>query len=224
MHEEAKPHAIEFMDQAYIGFVNKAKNAKLPEKPTLLIELKGEKEIIFQQEKLVKKICKKNHAISYRVFQSEKELTLLWQYRRAVRPALKRILSDMGVLSAEVGIPVSKVRSFLEKAEVLSKKFRLQTVMFGHMGDGNFHGWALYELDNKKSWENVQKLNEELILFAIKIGGTTTGEHGLGIGKRKFLGVEHPTSMRLMKQIKKLLDPKGILNPGKIFVETTEDW
>ena len=91
--------------------------------------------------------------------------------------------------------------------------------MFGHMGDGNFHGWALYELNNEESWEKVTKLNEELVKYAISVDGTTTGEHGLGIGKSKFLPIEHPTGMPIMKQIKQLLDPNNILNPGKMFPE-----
>ena len=91
--------------------------------------------------------------------------------------------------------------------------------MFGHIGDGNFHGWALYDLNDPQSLKKVTKLNEELIKYAISIEGTVTGEHGLGIGKSKYLPVEHPTSLPLMKSIKKLLDPNGILNPGKIFPE-----
>jgi D-lactate dehydrogenase (cytochrome) len=91
--------------------------------------------------------------------------------------------------------------------------------MFGHIGDGNFHGWAIYDLNNKKSWRKVTRFNEELIKFAIKVDGTATGEHGIGIGKRKFMKIEHPTSLQIMKDIKNYFDLKGILNPGKIFYD-----
>jgi D-lactate dehydrogenase (cytochrome) len=87
------------------------------------------------------------------------------------------------------------------------------------MGDGNFHGWALYTLGDLNSWERAVRLNKELIRFAIKVGGTTSGEHGIGMGKREFLAIEHASSLSYMKAIKQHFDPKGILNPGKIFLD-----
>jgi len=212
-----KPASLEFMDKTYTKFVNKATNAKLTEKPTLLIELHGNKQIILKQLEEAKEICKKMKATSCKKFTTPEQLKKLWEYRRAVRPVLATLLPNTGVLSAEVGVPVSQITKLLKKADEVSKKYKLQTVFFGHMGDGNFHGWALYELNNADSWAKVTKLNEELIKFAVSVDGTITGEHGLGIGKSKFLPLEHPTSLPLMKSIKQLLDPKGILNPGKMF-------
>lgn len=214
---DIKPASIEFMDAAYISLVNKAKNVTLAEQPTLLIELHGDRDILAMQLKAIERLCKNNRALTTHLFTGVEELRLLWDYRRAVRPVISTLLPGTGVLSAEIGVPVSQIPAFLEKAGEVSKKYGLQTVMFGHMGDGNFHGWALYELGNKNSYKKVAKLNEDLILYALKLGGTTTGEHGLGIGKRKFLPIEHPTSLSLMRQIKKLFDPKGILNPGKML-------
>jgi len=214
-----KPASIEFFSKSYTTLVNKASDAQLIENPTLLIELHERNEIILKQLEEVKTICKKAKATSFKEFTTKKQLTKLWEYRRAVRPILATLLPNTGVLSAEVGVPVSQISQLLQKAEEVAKKYGLQTVFFGHMGDGNFHGWALYELNNQKSWEKVTKLNEELVKYAISVGGTITGEHGLGIGKSKFLPIEHPTSLPIMKSIKQLLDPKEILNPGKMFPE-----
>ncbi|HEX8965019.1 MAG TPA: FAD-binding oxidoreductase [Patescibacteria group bacterium] len=213
-----KPASIEFMDREYITLVNKATNAKLPENPTLLLEFHGDKKIMQQQLKQILILCKNKNSIKISTFTTKKQLTLLWKYRRAVRPIVSTLLPNTGILSAEVGLPISQIGTFLEKTKQLSKKYDIKTVMFGHMGDGNFHGWALYTLGDKKSWEKVSKLNNELIVLAIKLGGTTTGEHGIGIGKRKFLELEHASSLRYMKQIKKMFDPNNILNPGKIFL------
>ncbi len=212
-----KPASIEFMDKTYVGLVNKAKQTSLREEPTLLIELHGDRDVLAIQIQYIERLCKNNQAITCETYTTEADLKRLWEYRRAVRPVISTLLPGIGVLSAEIGVPISQIPNFLEKAEQVSQKYGLQTVMFGHMGDGNFHGWALYTLGNKKSIEKVTKLNEDLILFALKLGGTITGEHGLGIGKRKFLHKEHPTSLPLMKQLKELFDPKGILNPGKMF-------
>jgi FAD/FMN-containing dehydrogenase len=181
--------------------------------------LHGNKKILQLQIEQIKKICEVNQALSYKAFKKENDLDLLWEYRRAVRPVVSALLPDTGILSAEVGVPLSCINPLLQQAKIVSKKYGLKTVMFGHMGDGNFHGWALYKLHDKDSWKKVVQLNEELITFAIGVHGTTTGEHGIGIGKRKFLPKEHPTNVHLMKDLKRLLDPKGILNPGKVFLD-----
>jgi D-lactate dehydrogenase (cytochrome) len=212
-----KPAAIEFMDAKFIALANKGTGEKYNLQPTLLIELHGEKDSLMRELTQIKKLCLQNKATAYHEYTSKTKLDSLWQFRRAGRPTMAKLFPNTGVLSAEVGVPLSKIPDLLQKAEELGKKYHLETISFGHMGDGNFHGWALYELGNKASWEKVVKLNEALIRFALSLGGTTTGEHGLGIGKRKYLSIEHPTGMPLMKSIKKLLDPKGILNPGKIF-------
>lgn len=214
---DIKPASIEFMDAAFIKLANTGAGERFAELPTLLIELHGDKKALLPHLATIKKLLQKNHATAYHEYTSSKELTFLWQYRRIGRPTMATVFPTKGVLSAEVGVPLSHIPALLKKAAALGKKYHLETIFFGHMGDGNFHGWALYERGNKKEWEKVTKLNEELILFALKNGGTTSGEHGLGIGKRKFLPIEHPTSMSLMQEIKKLFDPQGILNPGKIF-------
>ncbi len=216
---DMKPAAVEFMDASYMVLVNQAKHTDLPEKPTLIIELGGDKEVIAYQIKMIKSLCKKNRAVFYQEYKTAKQQKTLWENRWAVRPMIRKLLPGSGVLSAEVGLPLSKVQAFLKKTDELSQKNGIQTIMFGHIGDGNFHGWAIYELDNKKSWGEVSRLNSALITYAVKAGGTVTGEHGIGIGKRKFLPLEHPTGYPLMKSIKKLFDPAGILNPGKIFLD-----
>ncbi len=219
LKSDINPASIEFMDGNYIHLVNKAKGANLLDKPTLLIELHGSKEVVSINLTQIKSICEMNNAVSYHEFTTLDEIRKLWEYRRALRPILPSIFPNMGILSAEVGVPVSQIPKFLDKAKKLSVKFNLQTIMFGHIGDGNFHAWAVYELNNKKSYAKAVRLNEELIRFAIDVEGTITGEHGIGIGKRKFLPIEHASSLSLMKDVKKLLDPIGILNPGKIFLD-----
>ncbi len=213
------PAAIEFMDDAFIELVNKSKGLHLKEKPTMLIELQGDREIILLRLKKVNEICKRNSTIEYKEFTSKKELNSVWDYRRAARDVLRSVLPNMAVLSAEVGVPLSQIKNFLDQVNLLAHKHQVKTIMFGHMGDGNFHGWALYEYGNNQSRNNAIELNEELTKYALMLHGTSTGEHGLGIEKSKFLPLEHPTSMKVMESIKNLLDPRWILNPGKIFPE-----
>lgn len=217
LQTDIKPASIEFMDRTYITLVNKATKATLREEPTLLIELHGNRKTILQQLFEIQKICLEHTVTTVSKFTTEKKLKELWGYRRAVRPIVATLFPQTGILSAEIGVPISYVSSLLSKATDLAKMYEVKTIMFGHMGDGNFHGWALYTLGNVASWKKVSKFNNALIRYAISIGGTTTGEHGIGIGKRKFLKIEHKSSIHLMKHIKLIFDPNNILNPGKIF-------
>ena len=90
--------------------------------------------------------------------------------------------------------------------------------VFGHAGDGNLHVVMAGDPDDKKEWSTLEKINQSIVEKAVELGGTCTGEHGVGIGKRKFMQLEHGESYQLMRQIKELIDPKGLLNPGKIFL------
>lgn len=100
--------------------------------------------------------------------------------------------------------------------KVVAKK-GLKGYAFGHAGSGNLHMEILGILEEEGQWQKVLKAGEEIVNFALECGGTATGEHGVGIGKKKFMKKEHGESLKLMKQIKQLLDPNGIMNPGKIF-------
>jgi FAD/FMN-containing dehydrogenase len=90
--------------------------------------------------------------------------------------------------------------------------------VFGHAGDGNLHVVLVGDPDDEKAWSMLKNINDRIVSRAVELGGTCTGEHGIGIGKRKFMELEHGQSYHLMRQIKELIDPKGLLNPGKIFL------
>jgi D-lactate dehydrogenase (cytochrome) len=90
--------------------------------------------------------------------------------------------------------------------------------VFGHAGDGNLHVVLAGDPDNETEWSLLEEINNKIVARAVEVGGTCTGEHGIGIGKRKFMELEHGESYHLMRQIKELIDPKGLLNPDKIFL------
>jgi D-lactate dehydrogenase (cytochrome) len=89
--------------------------------------------------------------------------------------------------------------------------------VFGHAGDGNIHVVMMGDPNDENEWSVLDDINERIVSRAVEVGGTCTGEHGVGIGKRKFMGLEHGESYELMKAIKNLVDPKGLMNPDKIF-------
>ena len=93
----------------------------------------------------------------------------------------------------------------------------LKAPIVGHVGDGNFHVTVLYDPNNKEDFKNIRNFSDKLVKKTLELGGTATGEHGIGLNKKEYLLAEHPTSLNLMKSIKNTLDPNNIMNPGKIF-------
>jgi D-lactate dehydrogenase (cytochrome) len=120
-------------------------------------------------------------------------------------------------LVIDTAVPISKYPDMVEWGQKVLEKRGLNGYVFGHAGSGNLHMEMMGIPEEEARWQKVQEAGEEIIGFALECGGTATGEHGIGIGKRKFMKREHGDSLRLMKQIKELLDPNGIMNPGKIF-------
>ncbi len=213
-----KPAALELMDMSYVKLANLAQTKiQLAEMETLLIELHGPKVELQRQLLQLESICRQYHAITYDTYTTPAEVDGLWGCRKGVRLAFQKLSPEKAILSAEVGVPLQYVPHFIKNARDLQMKYDTQMLNHGHVGDGNFHTWVVYDMDDTVSYKKAHKIHEELIRFAIGVGGTATGEHGLGIGKKDYLPLEHPTSFMLMEQVKQLFDPKGILNPGKIF-------
>ena len=116
------------------------------------------------------------------------------------------------------GVPIFRYPEMIVFSQKLVDDYRAAGYVFGHAGDGNLHVVLVGDPDNKKEWSTLEKINDQIVTRAVELGGTCTGEHGIGIGKRKFMELEHGQSYHLMRRIKDLIDPKGLLNPGKIFI------
>jgi len=119
----------------------------------------------------------------------------------------------------DTAVPLSHYSQMIQFARETIKKHGIKGYILGHAGDGNLHLVVAGRFEDPDFMKRLDQTNEEMVLFALSVGGTATGEHGVGMGKRKFMMKEHGESLRLMRQIKQLLDPNGILNPGKIFPE-----
>ena len=114
-------------------------------------------------------------------------------------------------------VPISKLAEMVVFGRELLEESGLIGGVFGHVGDGNFHTLVMYDPNDPVEVEKAEYTNEQIALKAIKLGGTCTGEHGVGLGKMKYQVAEHGEAVELMKSVKLLFDPKGILNPGKMF-------
>jgi D-lactate dehydrogenase (cytochrome) len=198
--------------------VNRHKNLFLEEKPTLFIEFHGMSTAGLKEElEVVKEICADHQSIHFHSGIGREERNRLWEARYDVHDAIKVNHPGLSPLVIDTAVPISKYPDMVEwSQEVLAKK-GVKGFIFGHAGSGNLHLEILGVPEKEEEWRQVQEAGEEIVGYALKCKGTSTGEHGVGIGKKKFMAEEHGASIKVMKQIKDLLDPNGIMNPGKIF-------
>lgn len=225
-------NAIELLDSTMVSFVNQHTTSDDPdeptkqfiESPTLLMKIGGPtKQSINQDTAIIKLIAQHNHLIKFETSQNEEENVLLWGARRnglwSTIDHGSKVLDDpddVQVWTTDIAVPLSCLPLVIsETNEDLNELgFRNKFATMGHIGDGNCHFLLLY---NKKDYRKAQILVDRMVKRALKYEGTCTGEHGVGVGKRKFLPLElGQNSVDLMRRLKLLLDPKGILNPDKI--------
>lgn len=212
------PAALEFLDGNVIEAINAFKNTQLEANPTLFMELHGSNEAGLKEElSLIEEICVSNNCCLYEAGIGREERDRLWEARYATFEAMKHANRGMEIVIIDTAAPISKYPQLVEFAreETISKG--LKGYIFGHAGSGNLHMGLIKDKSNLKQAETAMEVGDAIVRRAIDLGGTATGEHGVGIGKRKFMFHEHGLSLEIMKRIKFLLDPSGIMNPGKIF-------
>lgn len=210
---DLQPAALELMDARFVALANEAYGTAYHASPTLLIELHGAQDRLALDAAQVAELIAGYGALA--VYTGDEH----WHLRRKLREAIPRIRPGTGILSGDIGVPLSQIKALLSKTTELGQAHGIETVAFGHAGDGNFHLWCLYALDDDEARSRAVAVNEQIVRYALAIGGTITSEHGIGLGKRRFLPLEHATGLPYMQQIKRLFDPAGILNPGKIFLD-----
>jgi D-lactate dehydrogenase (cytochrome) len=212
------PAALEFLDAPTVHVVNQFKKLTLEERPTLFIEFHGSSAAGLKEElEMVKEICGESQPLRFDSGIGREERNRLWEARYGVRESIKANNPAFHSLVIDTAVPISKYSDMVEWGQKIVEKKGLKGYAFGHAGSGNLHMEILGIPEDEVQWQKVQEVGEEIVGFALECGGTATGEHGIGIGKRKFMKKEHGESLLLMRQIKKLLDPNGIMNPGKMF-------
>jgi D-lactate dehydrogenase (cytochrome) len=212
------PAALEFLDAPTVQVVNQFKKLSLGEKPTLFVEFHGSSATGLKEElEMIKEICHENQSFQFDSGIGREKRNRLWEARYGVRESIKVNHPGFYPLVIDTAVPISKYSDMVEWGQKVVEKRGLKGYAFGHAGSGNLHMEILGVPEDKAQWQMVREAEEEIVHFTLKCGGTATGEHGVGIGKKKFMMKEHGESLALMKQIKKLLDPNGIMNPGRIF-------
>ena len=212
------PAAIELMDQTTIGTVEEYLHLGLPTdaEAILVLEADGNREesVLWEIEEIAR-VCRENGATEVRVAKSEREREELWKARRSVSPSLARRAPNK--LGEDISVPRSKIPDAIRRIRKISQKYGLPIAVFGHAGDGNLHPNILFDKRKPEDMERVEKITAEIFKTAVELGGTLSGEHGVGVLKQPYLEMAlGQTAIDVMKAVKKALDPKGILNPGKV--------
>lgn len=212
------PSTLEFMDKNSISCVDDYVSMGLPADvdALLLIEVDGAKELIEKQAEGIKKICLDNSAREVRIAVDKREVKQLWQIRRAISPSLAKLKPNK--INEDIVVPRSKIPDAIIGVKEIAKKYNFTNANFGHAGDGNIHVNIMIDKSDKAEFERAEKAVKEIFELVLGLGGTISGEHGIGISKMPYIGMElSRPAIDVMKKIKQVLDPKGILNPGKIF-------
>ena len=163
---------------------------------------------------VVLSILKKNHPIEIKTAKDEKERLNLWKARKSAYATLARVSSSFTL--DDVTVPISRIPELLVGIQEISKIYNIVVATFGHAGDGNLHPQILYDEYDADQVARTKKVEEEIFRLAIRLNGTLSGEHGIGLSKAAYMDLEHdPVEMALMRRIKKTLDPSSIMNPGK---------
>ena len=206
----------ELLDALTIGALNAYRGTTFPESPYLFVELGGSESGVAGELATARELLEDEGATA---FESESDPTArarMWDARHNALHASLALAPGSKAMTTDVAVPVSQLAAAMEHARSALDGSGLRGGIVGHAGDGNFHVAFLLDPDDAESVARAQRLNGSLVEDALARGGTCTGEHGIGFGKLDYLALEHGDLLPLLRGIKRLLDPNGIMNPGKV--------
>ena len=186
-------------------------------KPTLFFEFHGSENSNNESIEIVESISTENNGSKFTWAKTTEERNKLWQARHDAYYSVKAEKNNIKVYTTDICVPISNLVEAIQFAETEIQNYGLRAPMVGHVGDGNFHVAIQYDPKDKDSYKIIREFSNKLIQKALDLEGTITGEHGIGIHKKEYLIKQHPDNLPYMKLIKKSLDPKNIMNPGKVF-------
>ncbi len=218
MKQPVTPAILEFMDAAAIDITRNYPDVSIPDdvNALLMIEVDGLQHSIDETVKIISNAADNDGLIDLIHAQTEEETNHLWSMRKALSPALRKIAPNK--VNEDIVVPVTRIPALIEGLDKLSKQYQIPIVNFGHAGNGNIHVNLLYDGQDPVQSGNAEPCLSMVFDLVLDLGGTLSGEHGIGKDKREFIAREiDSTTLDLMWQIRKQFDPRGILNPGKIF-------
>jgi D-lactate dehydrogenase len=218
MAQPVTPYALEFMDAPAIEMIRNYSQADLPQGAgaLLMIEFDGPEAAMDSAEAGISAAARGKGLLNLVVAKTKAEAAALWATRKALSPALRNIAPNK--LNEDVVVPVSRIPDLIDGLEKLSIEFGIPIVNFGHAGNGNIHVNLLYDTQDARQEKNARPCLSRVFDLVLQLGGTLSGEHGIGVEKRDYINrAIDPVTLDLMRRIKRQFDPKGILNPDKVF-------
>lgn len=205
--------AVEFLDRRIMHALNKLKSYGLPEQPALFLEFHGSDISTKASAETVAELC---------YSQGGKPLTLgegqnPWEIRHWATESVRQFQSGMSIMRNDIAFPISKLPEMVAFCYEAAAQENVPIFAFGHVGMGLLHALMLANKENAAEWHRAERVNHRIVEKAVDLGGTVSGEHGIGLGMREQFVREHGAAVDLMRQIKSQFDPHGIMNPGKIF-------
>lgn len=208
---------VELVDDATIRAVNRFMGTSYAEAPTLFLDFGGTRASVEGDLELARGLAEVEGCLSIEFESKPEARSLLWQARHHVAMAVAATAPEKRITATDVCVPLSQMPDAIRRARELVAQHGRDAPIHGHVGDGNYHVAFTVDPDDREDVAGVKALNDAIVRDALARGGTCTGEHGIGLGKIRYLELEHGDALPLMRGLKALADPNGILNPGKIF-------
>ena len=214
------PAALELLGPGCIELMNKDEGLDLNVSPTIFMEFHGATTSqLAEVLEISKEICRAQGCGQFQPGLGRAERDRIFKARHALGEMIPRNHPDCSIMVLDVAVPITAYSALIADIRKELAGTNLVSYYISHAGNGNVHLNIVGKKGDQKQWDLIKEISQRLVFKSIELGGTATGEHGIGLGKRKYMAAEHGTSLQWMKRVKSLFDPNGILNPGKIFYE-----
>ncbi len=216
-----EPTALELLDATAMRVLNTDPDIPhFPEQPTLFMEFASSHQAALEDTlDQVRELCAEHYAQGFDTGVGRQERARIWRARHHLFEAHVRYFAGQQFLVGDAAVPISRYPELIARTAALMEKMGLVGSLLGHAGDGNIHTIVFYPPDDPQARDRALAFNDAFVELALELEGTSTGEHGVGLGKRKFMAREHGLALDVMRQLKHTLDPYHILNPGKVLPE-----
>lgn len=208
---------VELVDAHAVKVANAYNDTNYKEAPTLFLEFHGNEAGLAQDVAFATDIMNDFNCLEIEFEQDTAARNKLWTTRHSLAYAFTHQSPGKKMISTDVCLPVSELAESIEFAREKVQAYQLDAGILGHVGDGNFHTTIMVDVNDEDEFSRAKQYSDELVQYAIAHGGTCTGEHGVGVGKKRYQQQQHGAALDVMRAIKNALDPNGIMNPGKML-------